>query len=108
MLLALRLQPLIARELSDTGSLVSKEPHLMTRALPYRPYSAYLSQLPESRRADSNRLPLLITSDNSGVAEVCMGLQTPISKPVSFLCLALRCTVLRSRWCQSGVTLSCS
>ena len=27
-----------------------------------------------------------------------------ISKPVSFLRLALRCTVLRSRWCQSGVS----
>ena len=26
-----------------------------------------------------------------------------ISKLVSFLCLVLRCTVLRSRWCQSGV-----
>jgi hypothetical protein len=30
----------------------------------------------ESRRADSNRLPLLITSDNSCVAGVCTGLQT--------------------------------
>jgi hypothetical protein len=28
---------------------------------------------------------------------------SPISKPISFLCLALCCTVLRSRWCQSGV-----
>src|SRR5215211_3904588 len=31
----------------------------------------------ESRRADSNRLPLLITSDWSGVAEGCMGQQIP-------------------------------
>jgi hypothetical protein len=31
----------------------------------------------ESRRADSNRLPLLITSDHSGVAGVCRGLQMP-------------------------------
>ena len=29
----------------------------------------------ESRRADSNRLPLLITSDHSRVAGVCRGLQ---------------------------------
>jgi hypothetical protein len=29
----------------------------------------------ESRRADSNCFPLLITSDNSGVAGVCTGLQ---------------------------------
>jgi hypothetical protein len=31
----------------------------------------------ESRRADSNRLPLLITSVRSGVAERCRGLQIP-------------------------------
>jgi hypothetical protein len=31
----------------------------------------------ESRRADSNRLTLLITSDRSGVAGVCRGLQMP-------------------------------
>ena len=30
-----------------------------------------------SRRADSNRLPLLITSVRSGVAGVCRGLQIP-------------------------------
>jgi hypothetical protein len=35
-----------------------------------------------------------------GFARVC---KSPISKPVSFLCLALCCTVLRSQWCQSGV-----
>jgi hypothetical protein len=44
---------------------------------------------------------LLITSENSCVAGVC---KSPIPVPVSFLCLALRCTVLRSRWCQSGVS----
>jgi hypothetical protein len=31
----------------------------------------------ESRRADSNRLPLLITSDNSCLAGDCAGLQIP-------------------------------
>jgi hypothetical protein len=31
------------------------------------------------------------------------GCKSPISKGVSFLPLALCCTVLRSRWCQSGV-----
>jgi len=31
----------------------------------------------ESRRADSNRLPLLFTSDRSGVAGVCTGMQMP-------------------------------
>jgi hypothetical protein len=30
-------------------------------------------------------------------------LQVPISQGFSFLCFALGCTELRSRWCQSGV-----
>ena len=33
--------------------------------------------LEESRRADSNRLPLIITSDRSGVAGGCTDLQIP-------------------------------
>jgi hypothetical protein len=35
-----------------------------------------------------------------GVARVC---KSRISKPLSFLRLALCCTVLRSRWYQSGI-----
>src|SRR5215218_3465300 len=35
-----------------------------------------------------------------GVAQMC---KFRISRPVSLLCLALCCTVLRSRWCQSGI-----
>src|SRR5215203_4528903 len=34
------------------------------------------------------------------------GCKTRISKGFSFLCLAKCCTVLRSRWCQSGVNIS--
>src|SRR5919107_3058727 len=37
-----------------------------------------------------------------GIARAC---KSPISKPLSLLRLALCCTVLRSRWCQSGVNL---
>jgi hypothetical protein len=37
-----------------------------------------------------------------GHAEVC---KSRIPKLFSFLCLALCCTVLRARWCQSGVKL---
>jgi hypothetical protein len=29
-----------------------------------------------------------------------------ISKPVSLLCLAVCCSVLRSQWCQSGVKIA--
>jgi hypothetical protein len=36
-----------------------------------------------------------------GLAQGC---KYRIPKRLSFLCLALCCTVLRSRWCQSGVS----
>src|SRR5918994_6754998 len=51
----------------------------------------------KSRRADSNRLPLLITSDRSGVAGVCRGLQIRISKRHSLLWVAACCTAFRSQ-----------
>jgi hypothetical protein len=38
-----------------------------------------------------------------GVAGAC---KYRIDRSISFLCLALCCTVLRSRWCQSGVRSS--
>src|SRR5918997_6754705 len=58
----------------------------------------------ESRRADSNRLPLLqllvVGQALQGFAAAC---KPRVSKPLFLLWLALGCTVLRSRWCQSGV-----
>src|SRR5215207_5497327 len=71
-------------------------------------HSAYLAYLWAIKRADerTRTADLLITSDTSGVAGVCTGLQIPLSRPVPVLCLAQRCTVLRSRWCQSGVRSS--
>jgi hypothetical protein len=57
----------------------------------------------ESRRADSNRLPLLITSDRSALQGVAQPCKSRISKGFSLLCLAERCTVLRSRWYRSGI-----
>jgi hypothetical protein len=60
----------------------------------------------ESRRADSNRLPLLqlrvITQALQGFSRDC---KCRIFRGVSFLCLAACCTVLRSRWYQSGINL---
>jgi hypothetical protein len=62
----------------------------------------------ESRRADSNRLPLLqlrvITQALQGFAGDC---KCSIFRGVSFLYLAECCTVLRSRWCQCGVRRRC-
>jgi hypothetical protein len=62
------------------------------------------SQQKESRRADSNRLPLLqlrvITQALQGCAGDC---KCRIFRGISFPCLAACCTVLRSRWYQSGI-----
>jgi len=49
---------------------------------------------------------LLITSDPSDVAGICTALQIRISRLVPFHWFALCCTVLRSRWCQSGVKIA--
>ena len=61
----------------------------------------------ESRRADSNRLPLLqlrvITQALLGFAEAC---KCSIFRGISFLRLAEYCTVLRSRWYQSGINIA--
>jgi len=43
------------------------------------------------------------TSDNSCVAGVCLRLQSRLCRRYFFLRLPACCTVLRSRWCQSGV-----
>jgi hypothetical protein len=77
---------------------------------PYRPRFTCKIAFFESRRADSNRLALLITSVRSVVAGRCRGMhrlcKSRISKPVSCLCLVACCTVLRPRWCKSGVNVT--
>ncbi len=66
-------------------------------------YLAYLSGIVRAderiRTADLISLRV-ITQALQGCAQGC---KSRISKPVSFLRLAWCCTVLRSRWCQSGV-----
>ena len=60
----------------------------------------------ESRRADSNRLPLLLTSDHSGVAGVCRGCKCRIFRGVSFpalLSVAPHCVPGGIRVVSSGV-----
>src|ERR671912_259452 len=63
----------------------------------------------ESRRADSNRLLLLqLQVIGQGLQGFARGCKSPISKGVSFLYIAACCTVLRSRWYQSGIRSTCS
>ncbi len=40
-----------------------------------------------------------------GVQDLAQACNSPISKGFAFLCFAPFCTVLRSRWCQSGVII---
>jgi hypothetical protein len=61
----------------------------------------------ESRRADSNRLPLLqLRVIGHALQGFAWGCKSRISKPVSFLGLAPCCTVLRSRWYQIGINIA--
>jgi hypothetical protein len=63
----------------------------------------------EKKRADERTRTAVLISLRvigqwlQGVAGVC---KYRISKPLSLLCIALCCTVLRSRWCQSGVKIA--
>jgi hypothetical protein len=96
---------LTPRSVATTASVlggVKEPPDHLQRLYLYRIF-ALSTPIRESRRADSNRLPNLITSDPSGVAGGCRDLQIPHFKGVSLLGVAPRCTVLRSRWFQSGV-----
>jgi hypothetical protein len=64
--------------------------------------SPNVAEKPEtaSRRADSNRLPLLqLRVINGTLQAFASGSKTRISKPVQFLCPARCCTVVCSRRC---------
>jgi hypothetical protein len=59
---------------------------------------------PKSRRADSNRLPLLQLRVIGHALQGCAGgCKSRIFKRVSILWFAACCTILRSRWYQSGI-----
>jgi hypothetical protein len=58
----------------------------------------------ESRRADSNRLPLLqLRVIHQALQGFARGCKSCILKRLSSLRVAACCTVLRSRWYQSGI-----
>jgi hypothetical protein len=78
--------------------------------IPLGPF-IFLQDLQEKQRADertrtANVISLrVITQALHGFARGC---KARISKGVSFLRLDPCCTVLRSRWCQSGIRTTCS
>jgi hypothetical protein len=57
-----------------------------------------------SRQADSNRFPAPAPRVLGQALQGCAGdCKSRIFRGVFFPCLAACCTVLRSRWCQSGI-----
>ena len=72
------------------------------------PYLRLSCKCRKNERADerTRTADLLITSDHSGVAGVAGGCKCRIFRGVSFLWVAECCTVLRSRWYQSGIRTS--
>ena len=86
-----------------------KKPPAMSRGFLCSEYLAYISQIGESRRADSNRCPAPATSDPSGVAGSCRGSQIPHIKAAFS---AQACCVLHriafpvvSEWYQPAMVL---
>jgi hypothetical protein len=76
------------------------------RNLAFGKNSAYLRQFWRADERTRTAYPCslrVITQALQGVAEAC---KCRISKPSSFLRLALCSTVLRSRWCRSGLNIS--
>jgi hypothetical protein len=76
------------------------------RAAPCLEFSASLSRLgradERTRTADLTSLRVI----GQALQGFARGCKYRISRPVSFLRLALCCTVLRSRWCQCGVNVT--
>jgi hypothetical protein len=78
------------------------------QSLPFLTSFTFYLQIAETKEPTSGLERLtcslrVIIQVLQGFAQAC---KSPISKPLSFLYLALCCTVLRSRWCQSGVRSS--
>jgi hypothetical protein len=60
------------------------------------------------RRGPTSGLEPLTCSlrvSSQALQRLAQGCKPCISRPISFRCIASFCTVLRSRWCQNGVTL---
>ena len=86
---------------------VRRPPDSCWRPSLLRAFGLSMGKSREPTSGHKNRLPLLqlrVTSQVlQGLAGVC---KSRISRLISFLWFALCCTVLRSRWCQSGVKMS--
>src|SRR5215213_9520003 len=83
--------------------LGSKSSNKVSRLLPCEEISAYLSQLERADERTRTAYPCSLRVIGHVLQGCAGGCRTRISKPFSLLCLALCCTVLRSRWYQSGI-----
>jgi hypothetical protein len=83
--------------LASTGYLATSLPYFLTHISPANPHR--LKEPTSGLEPLSCSLRVIIQA-LQGLAQ---GYKCP---PVSYLGLALCCTVLRSRWCQSGVNIT--
>jgi hypothetical protein len=105
----IRSRPHRRRDKQDTSPLTPVRVKLGQKA-PGRGPEAFLSRefglyIGNSRADERTRTAdllslIVVMRALQGFAQSC---ESAISKQVSFSCLASCCTVLRSRWCQSGV-----
>jgi hypothetical protein len=69
-------------------------------------YSAYLSRLKRADERTRTAYPCSLRVMHQALQGCAGDCKCRILKPVTFLRLAQCCTVLRSRWCQSGVNIA--
>jgi hypothetical protein len=87
----------------NSRSVVSESPGLHAKGVNLAEYSAHLSRFGRADERTRSAYPCslrVIIQVLQGVARTC---KFRICRRFSLLRLALHCTVLRSRWCQSGV-----
>ena len=86
--------------------LVSESPRILSGDFVYTEISPYLSRIQRAdertRTADLLQLRV-ITHSLQGFAGAC---KSPIFRRLSLLWVAACCTVLRSRWYQSGINIT--
>ena len=86
--------------------MVPRRPRGQTAGPQCLQYSAYLSRLQRADERTRTAVLISLQVNYHSLQGCARGCKSRISKGFSYLCLAWRGTVLRSRWCQSGVNIT--
>src|SRR5215217_733723 len=87
--------------------LGSKSSNKVSRLLPCEEISAYLSQIKRADERTRTAYPCSLRVIGHVLQGDTRACKYRIDKPISFLYFAASCTVLRSRWYQSGIKSFC-